>query len=78
MMKAIRRFTSRSNNSASTPMHRRPVRASVPTGISRQAKMSAQPNSLTRQSGGKIRPWFINHQMIGISAMATVTRVELS
>ncbi len=40
--------------------------------------MNAPPNSLTRQSGGKIRPWFMNHQMIGISPIATVASVELS
>ncbi|KZY93189.1 hypothetical protein A3748_10840 [Erythrobacter sp. HI0077] len=77
-MKVIRRFTSRSSSSARTPIQTSPVRASVPTGISRQAKMNAPPNSLTRQSGGKIRPWFMNHQMIGISPIATVASVELS
>ena len=59
-------------------MHSRPVRASVPMGMSRQAKMSAAPNSFTRQSGLKIVPCRMNHRMIGMSAIATVDRVELS
>ena len=59
-------------------MQSRPVLASVPIGISRQAKMSNPAKVFTRQSGGKIVPCLVNHKMIGISAMETVARVELS
>ena len=52
-----------------------PVLAWVPTGISRQAKISAPQNSLTRQSRGKIVPNRPIHRISGITAIATVAMV---
>ena len=59
-------------------MQIRPVRASVPIGISRQAKIRAAANVFTRQSEGKIVPYFASHRMIGIRAIAIVEMVLLS
>ena len=59
-------------------MQIRPVRASVPIGIRRQAKISAPANHFTRQSDGKIVPNFASHRMIGIRAIAIVEMVLLS
>ena len=56
----------------------RPVRASVPIGISRQAKTSPAANALTRQSGGKTVPKRVNQRMIGMRPMAMVEIVLLS
>ena len=53
-------------------MQTRPVRASVPIGISRQAKTKAPQNAFTRQSVGKMVPKRANQRMIGMRAMAKV------
>ena len=60
---------------ASTPMQTRPVRASVPIGISRQAKTSPAANAFTRQSGGNTVPNLASQRMIGMSAIAIVEMV---
>ena len=59
-------------------MQTRPVRASVPIGIRRQAKIRAAANSFTRQSGGKIVPKRASQRISGISPIATVEIVLLS
>ena len=59
-------------------MQMRPVRASVPIGIRRQAKISPAANALTRQSGAKTVPNRVNHRMIGMRPMAMVEIVLLS
>ena len=59
-------------------MQTRPVRASVPIGISRQAKIRAAQKIFTRQSGGKMVPKRANQRMIGMRAMAKVEMVLLS
>ena len=59
-------------------MQTRPVRASVPIGMSRQAKIERAGEGFTRQSVGKIVPNFASYRMIGISAIARVEMVLLS
>jgi hypothetical protein len=59
-------------------MHSRPVRASVPTGTSRQAKVSAAAKAVTIQCGRNTVPWRVNHQISGTRPIATVASVELS
>ena len=59
-------------------MHTRPVRVSVPTGISRQAPVSPSANAFTGRPGGKIVPCLVNQKISGMIAIPTVDSVLLS
>src|SRR3546814_8257426 len=64
-----RRFMCSSISKASNMIHKRPVRASVPIGISRQAMQRAQPPHFTRPSGGKMVLNRVSHKISGMMAM---------
>ena len=59
-------------------MQTRPVRADVPTGISRQAKISPAAKPHTFQSGRNTVPWRHSHSTSGMTEIDTAEMIEPS